>query len=75
LFYVSTSGKVMRVAIDTAGTFTHSQPQPMFEVRMPPMSPFAISQDGKRFLVLNGIEPDVTTPITVVVNWDGGRKN
>jgi hypothetical protein len=65
----------MRVAIDTAGTFTHSQPQPMFEVRMPPMSPFAISQDGKRFLVLNGIEPDVTTPITVVVNWDGGRKN
>jgi Tol biopolymer transport system component len=74
LFYVSTSGIVMRVAIDTAGTFTHSQPQPMFEARMPPMSSFAISHDGKRFLVLKGIESDVTTPITVVVNWDGGLK-
>jgi hypothetical protein len=64
----------MRVAIDTAGTFTFRQPQPMFEARMPPMSPFAISHDGKRFLILKGIEPDVTTPITVVVNWDGGLK-
>lgn len=74
LFYVSASGKLMRVTIGTAASFTHSQPQPMFEVRMPPMSPFAISHDGTRFLILNGIEPDVTTPITVVVNWDGGLK-
>jgi Tol biopolymer transport system component len=74
LFYVSTSGKVMGLAIDTAGAFTHSQPRPMFEARMPPMSPFAISHDGKRFLILNGIEPDVTAPITVVVNWNGGLK-
>jgi serine/threonine protein kinase len=73
LFYVSTSGKVMRVAVDAAGAFTHTQPQPMFEARMPPMSPFAVSHDGKRFLILNGIEPDVTTPITVVVNWNGRR--
>jgi serine/threonine protein kinase/Tol biopolymer transport system component len=75
LFYISTSGKLMRVTIDPAATaFTHSRPQPMFETRMPPMSPFAISQDGKRFLILNGIQPDVATPITVVVNWDSGLK-
>jgi len=74
LFYISTSGKLMRVTVDTAALFTHGRPQLMFDVRMPPMSPFAISHDGKRFLILNGIEPDVTTPITVVVNWDGALK-
>ena len=74
LFYISTSGKVMRVAVDLTATFVYSQPRPMFEVRMPPMSPFAISRDGERFLILNGIEPDVATPITLMVNWDSGLK-
>jgi len=40
---------------------------------MSPTAPFDVSGDGKRFLILNGVEPDVTTPITLVVNWYTSR--
>jgi Tol biopolymer transport system component/predicted Ser/Thr protein kinase len=74
LFYISTSGKVMRVPVGADATFTHGQPTRLFEARMPPMSPFEINRHGSRFLILNGIQPDVTTPITVVVNWQNAGK-
>ena len=72
LFYVSTSGKVMAVDVHAGSTFVYGPPKSLFEVRLPPMSPLEVSPDGTRFLVLAGVEPDVTTPITLVVNWDAG---
>jgi hypothetical protein len=44
-------------------------------VRMPPASPFDISRDGKRFLVLSGADPQSDAPMTVVIHWDNGLKN
>ena len=70
----ATSGTVMRVGVGSEAAFTHTAAQPIFEARMPPMSPLAVSRDGSRFLILNGIEPDVSTPLTLVVSWDASLK-
>jgi len=74
LFYVSPAGKIMAVEVRRGSGFRHGEPKPLFEVRMSPASPFDVSRDGKRFLILDGVEPDVTTPITLVVNWNAGLK-
>ena len=74
LFYLSAGGKMVAVAVHSGVGFEHGAPKPLFGVRMSPTSPFDINTDGRRFLILNGVEPDVTAPITLVVNWNVGLK-
>jgi serine/threonine protein kinase len=77
LFYLSADGKLMSVEIQPAGgaRFAAAPPRPLFEI--PPLASqlrnssfrYAVTADGKRFLVL--MEPKNTPqpPLTVVVNW------
>jgi len=73
LFYVAPDGKIVASEVKSGEGFPHGPPTPLFGVRMSPTAPFDVSGDGKRFLILNGVEPDVTTPITLVVNWYTSR--
>ncbi len=74
LFYVSTDSKIMAVPVKAGAKFEHGIPQALFPVRMPPASPFDISRDGKRFLILNGADPESDAPMTLVVHWDAALK-
>ena len=74
LFYLSADGTVMALEVRGGAGFQHRVPKPLFRVRMPPAAPFEISADGKRFLILRGVDPDVTAPMTLVVNWNAGLR-
>jgi Tol biopolymer transport system component/predicted Ser/Thr protein kinase len=62
------------VAVDvtpTATTFHAGIPRPLFAI--PPV-PWAVTGDGKRFLVSMPPPGDVQAPITVVLNWEAALK-
>ncbi|HEX3744689.1 MAG TPA: protein kinase [Bryobacteraceae bacterium] len=74
LYYVSQDNRIMSVAVNSGSAFDHGAPQPLFRVRMPPQGLYDVSHDGRRFLILDGIEPEVKAGVTVVVNWNVGVK-
>ena len=64
----------MAAAIDTAGQFQSGTPTPMFTVVTPAATGtggrhFAVTKDGRRFLVNLVQEQSTAAPLTVVVNW------
>ena len=77
LFYLSADGKLMSVEIQTAdgSRFAAAPPRPLFEI--PPLASqlraasfrYAVTADGKRFLVLMEPKDTPQSPLTVVVNW------
>lgn len=75
LFYIAPNRKLMAVAVKTDGeSFVPSTPQPLFEVRFSAQSTtisrYAVSGDGKRFLM--AAEPETSSeppPLHVTVNW------
>ena len=75
LFYIAPNRKLMAVAVKTDGEgFVPSTPQPLFEVRFLAqstlISSYAVSGDGKRFLM--AAEPETSSeapPLLVTVNW------
>ena len=75
LFYIGLTRKMMAVEVKAAGaTFERGVPKPLFELRtllgtMAVGNHYAVSRDGRRFLVNSPAEEAVTTPITVVMNW------
>lgn len=77
LFFLSPDSRVMAAAIDTTRQFEAGIPQPLFGNASPvTVSTFfsngvqyAVSKDGKRFLVNTVRQQPSTTPLTVVVNW------
>jgi Tol biopolymer transport system component len=74
LYYVSQDNLIMSVPVKSGSTFDHGAPLPLFRVRMPPQGLYDVSHDGRRFLILDGIEPEVKAGVTVVVNWNAGVK-
>ena len=73
LFYIA-GRKMMTVDVKTAGSsFERGVPRPLFDVRTvftPAVgNHFAVSQDGRRFLINGPAEETAVTPITVVMNW------
>ena len=63
---------MMLVPVQTQPTLSAGLPRPLFEgsyVYDSPdfMSNYDLSPDGQRFLMVE--EPEVSTPITVVLNW------
>jgi hypothetical protein len=60
--------------------FEASAPAALFQARVPDVNPtgnksqFAASQDGQRFLINKIVEKQVSSPITVVVNWPAELK-
>ena len=74
LFYLAPDGKMMAVPVKSAATFELGLPVPLFETRTVGFYPYDVSPDG-RFLINTPIESEASsTPITVVLNWQGGLK-
>jgi Tol biopolymer transport system component len=80
LFYIAPNRNLMAVAVKTDGEgFVRSTPQPLFEVRFfaqsTTISRYAVSGDGKRFLMAADPETSSETPpLHVTVNWLKGLK-
>jgi eukaryotic-like serine/threonine-protein kinase len=82
LFYLSSEGKLMSVAVKTGAAFATDSAQVLFEIpRLPFVSRlgtgafrYAVSRDGKRFLILIGTSQTVQPPLTVVTNWQAAAK-
>ena len=80
LFYVS-GGGLMAVDVKTDGeVFESSMPKPLFEIRGLPwpgsggFPGFAVTKDGRRFLVGLAVDEPSATPITVILNWSAALK-
>jgi len=73
LFFISADNRMMSARVGSPGRrdqgFEHETPTPLFVVHMPPTGLYDVSRDGRRFLILNGVEPEAVAPLTVVVNW------
>jgi Tol biopolymer transport system component len=85
LFYLTSERKLMAVDVGTAGSaFDVGIPKVLFDVRIAETffqatpigaqaktpSPYAVTRDGRRFLVITDTSSQqVETPMTVVVNW------
>jgi eukaryotic-like serine/threonine-protein kinase len=81
LFYLSGNRTLMAVPImrTTTEPFRPGLPKPLFHV--PPalaegIGPrsYAVSNDGKRFLISNGAASGSATPLTAMLNWRAGFK-
>jgi Tol biopolymer transport system component len=76
LYYVALDRKMMSVRVTTGATFDAETPRPLFETQLPvaPMRQgYAVSADGKRFLVTVPLEVG-STPMTIIQNWAKGMK-
>jgi eukaryotic-like serine/threonine-protein kinase len=78
LYYVSADKKLIAVAITTeAGTLAVGTSRVVAETRMAGLerntqgASFLVTSDGKRFLSVEG--GDEVRPITLLLNWAGGR--
>jgi eukaryotic-like serine/threonine-protein kinase len=78
LFYRAANGKLMaaEVKADASG-FESSVPKPLFvaptiDFYYAPL--YAVTADGKRFLMNTPVEESVSAPITVVLNWTAELK-
>ena len=72
LFYLGADGTMMAVPIDATGQFDAGVPQALFPtgaraIQHQPV--YAVTKDGKRFLVNARPQQSSVAPLTVVVNW------
>ena len=81
LFYLSTDRRMMAVGVATDRPgFDAGTPTPLFETRVAnvegsnPWSQYAVSGDGRRFLVERVAAEAASSPITVVLDWAGVGK-
>lgn len=77
LFYLAADGRVIAVALGGGRTFEPKPIEPLFQARVPPvLAPFrhgyAVSPDGQRFLLNNGVLDAEPSVITVVRHWGPG---
>ena len=72
LFYVTSGGTLMSVPIDATDHFKAGVPQALFAFRLgaPTFNQvYAVTKDGKRFLVNARPQQSSAAPLTVVLNW------
>ena len=78
LFYISADRKVMSVGVKSGGTFEFGSPKALFDysgaASLAGTSPFDVSPDGKRFLLLDSADAAATPTLHVVLNWHAGLK-
>jgi len=80
LFYISADRKLMAVPVTTDGTtFSNGAPRVLFDVQMPEPSPpyptdYAVSADGRRFLVNTVVDQPTRPALTVILNWTADLK-
>jgi Tol biopolymer transport system component len=74
LFYLSRDRKIMAVAMTLGGKANAGTPQPLFGVDVvapivPYPNDYAVSADGRRFLVNSAAQGTTQQSLTVVLNW------
>ncbi len=73
LYYLTMDGRMMAVSIKTDAGFVAGVPVPLFDARVP-IGPatalYAVSADGRRFLLNVPVNSDQIAPLTVVLNWN-----
>jgi hypothetical protein len=78
LFYYAGNGKLMSAPVKSGESFEVGAPTLLFEFRPGPVelsiAPYAVTADGKRFLINAVVETESNAPLTVVVNWAAGVK-
>lgn len=71
LFYLSLDGNMVSVPIKPGPSLEAGIPKILFQTRIPytpSWDQFAVTSDGQRFPVLEGIETEAK-PFTIVLNW------
>jgi len=80
LFYVSFDRRLFAVPVTTAHGFRAGLPRPLFKTSFPPIgmsgerAPYAVDEDGCRFLVRRLDHDSAPTPIVVARNWTAELK-
>jgi len=80
LYYLATDGKLMAVPVKTATAFEAGAPVSLFETNVNASFAvfsklnYAVSPDGKRFLLPGRTQAAQVQPIRVVVNWTAALK-
>jgi Tol biopolymer transport system component len=72
LFYLATDRKLMAIDIKTEPTFEAGAPHRLFDTLVAPANTvltYAVTNDGKRFLLVEPAAGEAVSPATVVLNW------
>ncbi|HVS87361.1 MAG TPA: protein kinase [Candidatus Acidoferrum sp.] len=75
LFYLSSDGKMMAVAVKTGASFEAGSPVALFQThRRQPISAqdvfsYDVSGDGQRFLIITKMDEANAAPLSVLLNW------
>ena len=79
LYYVSASGRLMSVTVETSPRVKIGEPVPITDVALRPsrnqMREYDVSADGKTFLLNSTGNGPRSVPFTVVLNWAEDLKN
>jgi serine/threonine protein kinase len=76
IFYLSLSGVLTSVSVDTKDTFSTGAPQPLFQIRgraaisATDHFSYDVADDGQRFLINRYVKPDHVDPLTIVLHAD-----
>jgi eukaryotic-like serine/threonine-protein kinase len=76
LYFIAANGKLMSVALRTDPTLEYDAPKALFQTmfREGAYGSYAVSRDGRRFLINVPPQAGDVTPITVVLNWTAALK-
>lgn len=82
LFYLTLDRTLMAVDIRDGSTLESGAPHPLFQTSIPPWggppevptSAYAVTKDGRRFLINSTIEAATAPPITVVTHWQASLR-
>ena len=78
IFYLTPSGMLMAVPVNSASIFATGTPAPLFQIhgRAPISSTdvfsYDVAKDGKRFLVNRYVKPEHVAPLTILLNAPAG---
>jgi Tol biopolymer transport system component len=78
LYYLNSSHRVMAVDVNLGGTFQAGTPQSLFQapagVADVARFQYDVTRDGKRFLMISPVSGSISSPATVVLNWETALK-
>ncbi len=79
MFYRTWDGKMMAVSLKTKPGFTSGVPRMLFQSSADPLFPnlgipYAVTADGRKFLVNAALDESRASPITIITNWTAALK-
>jgi hypothetical protein len=76
IFYLALDNKLMVSEVNVKGeTIEVGATRPLFEIRPGGLgNVYDVTTDGQRFLVNTAVEQQITSPITLVLNWTADLK-